>query len=170
MLDGESEEERPLTSVEIGRRHEEARNFKIRITDVTFEPDLGRPFEPGDALTIRIGYEATERMEDVLVGITVYDMQGIVVFATNTQWLKADVPDLDGKGSDVSALDPIQLGDGTFPVTVGLVSNDSSKVYDWREQGFSFEVMNPHRTAGLMYIPNRVTFTSEETHESKTFT
>jgi ABC-2 type transport system ATP-binding protein len=168
--DRRGEDESALSPVERGRRHEQKRNLKIKITGVTFEPDLGRPFEPGDELTIRIHYDAPEPMEDVLVGITVYDMQGIVVFATNTQWLNADVPTLSGKGSVAFSFDPIQLGDGTFPVTVGLVSNDTSRVYDWREQGFSFEVLNPHRTAGLMYIPNRVTFTSAETQESKTYT
>src|SRR5262249_57399269 len=39
-------DERPLGPVELGRRKEKTRNLKIRITDVTFEPDLGRPFEP----------------------------------------------------------------------------------------------------------------------------
>ena len=155
------DDESSLSVVERGRRNEQKRTFKIRITGVTFEPEREGPFEPGDELTVRIHYEATEPMDDVLVGITVYDMQGIVVFATNTLWLNAEVPVLKGRGSVAFSFDPIQLGDGTFPVTVGLVSNDTSMVYDWHEQGFSFEVMNPHRTAGLMYIPNRVTFTDE---------
>ena len=137
---------------------------------MTFEPEREGPFEPGDELTIRIGYEADEPMSDVLVGITVYDMQGLVVFATNTLWLNAEVPTLAGRGDVAFSFDPIQLGDGTFPVTVGLVSNDTSEVYDWREQGFSFEVMNPHRTAGLMYIPNRVTFRSDGALETRTLT
>jgi ABC-2 type transport system ATP-binding protein len=169
--DGDEVDDTTLSVVERGRRNEQKRSFKIRITDVTFEPDKGgRPFEPGEELVIRIGYEAAEPMDDVLVGINVYDMQGLVVFATNTLWLDAEVPVLEGRGDVAFSFDPIQLGDGTFPVTVGLVSNDTSTVYDWREQGFSFEVLNPHRTAGLMYIPNRVTFNSYDSMESKTLT
>ena len=40
----------------------------------------------------------------------------------------------------------------TYPVTVGLHSHDEATVYDWSEQGYSFEVMSPTRAVGVLQL------------------
>ena len=141
---------------------EEQANFKVRVTNVVFDHPGDGPIVPGSPLSIRIGYEAVEPIDDIIVGINVYNLQGHIVLATNTLWLDAEVPTLMGRGEVSFDFDPIQLGDGTYMVTVGLVSLDESVVYDWHEQGYQFSVTNPHRSAGMLYIPNRVSFQSHD--------
>ena len=46
----------------------------------------------------------------------------------------------------------VPLLDGTYPVTVGLHSHDEATVYDWSEQGYSFEVMSPTRAVGVLQL------------------
>ena len=47
----------------------------------------------------------------------------------------------------------VPLLDGTYPLTVGIHSKDEATVYDWREQQVWFEVLNPDRTSGLIWMP-----------------
>ena len=146
------------TVVDIGRRREQQRTRKIKVTGVRFDCGHEGPLLPGEALDMRIGYETTEPVDDLIIGIHVYDLQGNLLIASNTRWLEADVPTLDGTGEIVFHFDSIPLSDGTYPVTVGLVSTDEAVVYDWHEQGFLFEVMNPLAASGMLSLTNHVTF------------
>jgi ABC-2 type transport system ATP-binding protein len=135
------------------------RNHKVRVTSVRFEHDgTGPALVPGEPLTVRIGYEASETVDDVVFGIAVYDIEGRTLFGTNTDLLGVGVPALSGTGEVRFAFEGVPLTDGTYPVTVGVHSHDEATVYDWREQGYSFEVMNPGRGAGLLFVPAKVSF------------
>ncbi len=137
-------------------------NYRVRITEVKIDhPGLlvGRPYLlPNEAMTIRIKYHATERTDDILFGIAVYDLDGVYLFGTNTAILEIDVPPADGDGEMTFDFDRVPLLDGTYLVTLAIQSKDEGTVYDWREQQDTFEVMNPSRTNGLVSLPIEVHF------------
>ncbi len=58
--------------------------------------------------------------------------------------------------------DRVPLLDGTYLVTLAIQTNDEGTVYDWREQQYQFEVMNPSRTNGLVSLPLQVRFGHEQ--------
>ena len=141
---------------------EERRNFQVRITDVTLEHPVDKPYlAPHEPLTVRIGYQAPSRVEDMIVAVTVYDMRGEMVFGSNNDLLGIEFPSIEGTGEIRFVFEGIPLLDGTYPVTVSFCSRDGAIVYDWHEQRYSFEVMNLGKGAGLVDVPVKVSVVSD---------
>ena len=135
---------------------------RVRITDVKVEHPgtlVGRNYLlPDEALSVRVQYHAAQRTEDVLFGIAIYDENGNHLYGTNTRILGVPVPPADGDGEMTFDFDRVPLLDGTYLVTLAIQTNDEGTVYDWREQQYHFEVMNPTRTSGLVSLPLEVRF------------
>jgi ABC-2 type transport system ATP-binding protein len=147
----------PRTRATVPSVMEQRRNLKVRITDVTFEhPGLadGRSYLlPHDPLDIRVAYDAEDRVEDVMFGIAIYDLKGNNLFGANTKILGLEVPPAEGKGEIRFSFADMPLLDGTYLVTLAIQTRDEGVVYDWHEQQWQFEVMNPDRTAGIVAMP-----------------
>ena len=139
---------------------------RVSITNVTFEHPgklVGRTWLlPDEALTIRIGYTAKEPTDDLLVGIAVHDQEGNLLFGTNTKLLDVKVPPANGAGEMSFDFGRVPLLDGTYLVTLALQTIDEGTVYDWREQQFSFSVLNPEQSVGLVALPVEATFADGE--------
>ncbi len=139
---------------------EQRRNLQARITSVAFEhPGAGeRPYlVPHEPLTVRIGYQAPTPVDDMIVAVAAYDTKGEMVFGQNNNLLNVEFPPLVGTGEIRFEFDGIPLLDGSYPVTIGFYSRDGAIVYDWHEQRYTFEVMNPGRGPGLVDVPCEVT-------------
>jgi ABC-2 type transport system ATP-binding protein len=136
---------------------ERKRNFRARITGVRCEhPGTSPHLMPGEALTIRIAYEAAERIEDPNFGYAIYDIEGNLLSGNNTRILGTEIPYIDGPGEVVFSFPEIPLLDGTYFLTLAITSRDEHTVYDWQEQRHQFEVLNPGRAQGMMHLPATV--------------
>ncbi|GIU88846.1 MAG: ABC transporter [Acidimicrobiia bacterium] len=135
---------------------------RVRITDVTIEHPgsaAGRAWLlPHEPLTVRVRYHASEPTDDVMFGIAVHGEDGDHLFGTNTRLEGVDVPAVAGDGEVVFEIDDVPLLDGTYLVTLAIQTNDEGTVYDWREQQWRFEVMNPGRGTGRISLPVRIRF------------
>ena len=148
-----------------GQLQEKKRNLQVRITDVKIEhPGAGeRPYLlPGEPLAIRILYDTDDQIDDVVVGIGIHDLEGRLVFGSNTDFLGVEVAPLHGRGEVAFSTESVPLLDGTYLLTLGVHSHDEGTVYDWQEQRHQFEVMNPSRTVGQVHMGLRVTVAKEE--------
>jgi ABC-2 type transport system ATP-binding protein len=131
---------------------EELSNLKVRITSVRLEyPDSESQayLVTGQPLTIHIGYDAPEPVDDALAGIAIYDNEGRLVCGWNTSSLDIELGRLEGKGEISFRLAEVPLLDGTYPFSIGLTNADGAIVYDWREQRDSFEVMSQSKIVGM---------------------
>ncbi|MEO6121622.1 MAG: Wzt carbohydrate-binding domain-containing protein, partial [Acidimicrobiales bacterium] len=134
-------------------------NLAVRITDVTIQhPGAGERayLLPGQPLSVAIAYEAAARVDDVVFGLAVYDVEGRLVFGSNTDFLGVEVGPVEGTGEVCFETDAVPLLDGTYMLTIGVHSHDEGTVYDWRDQQHQFEVMNPGRTVGQVHMGLRV--------------
>lgn len=134
---------------------EEKRNLKVRLTNVeiSYPNDTEQRYLlPGQPLSVGLHYDAVERVDDVVFGLAIHDVEGRLVFGSNTDFLGIDVGALEGPGVVTFQTDAVPLLDGTYLLTIGIHSHDETTVYDWREQRHQFEVMNPHRTSGSVYM------------------
>jgi ABC-2 type transport system ATP-binding protein len=113
---------------------------------------------PDEAMTIRVSYHATERTEDLLFGIAIYDVNGNNLFGTNTEILGVDVPPAEGNGEMSFEFHRVPLLDGRYLLTLAIQTVDEGTVYDWWEQRAHFSVMNPARTHGIVSFPIDVSF------------
>ena len=133
---------------------ERKRNFRARITGVVFEHPGERPqLLPGEPLTIRVRYEARERIEEPNFGYAVYDIDGNLLSGNNTRILEVPIPSIDGSGEVLFRFGEVPLLDGTYFLTLAITSQDEATVYDWQEQRHQFEVLNPGRAQGMMHLP-----------------
>lgn len=131
----------------------------LQITKVRFEhanSDERTYILPGESLTLRIGYHAKRHIDDVLPGINVYDLEGRILFGANSDWFPADIVVEPGDGEFVFEFDDVPLLDGNYPVTIGLVTHDEGTVYDWHEQEYSFDVLNPGLWRGAFRVATRI--------------
>ncbi len=148
-----------------GRRMAASATHRVQITNVSIEHPgslLGHSWLlPDEAMTIRVGYHASEPTDDLLFGIAIHDEEGNNIFGTNTKIEGVPVPVANGDGTVTFDFERIPLLDGTYLVTLAIQSTDEGTVHDWRDQQYQFSVMNPARTAGLVALPAQVRF---ETH------
>ena len=141
---------------------ERKRNFKLRITDVRMDhPGAGeRPYlMPGEPLAIHVAYEAVEPLDDIVFSIAIHNLDGDLVFGSNTDILGVALDKVDGRGEVTFATQATPLLDGTYLVTVGIHSHDEGTVYDWQEQRHQFEVTNPGRSVGQVHMGIEVSVT-----------
>ena len=137
---------------------EPKKTFQVRIRSVRFEyPECAnRPYlTSGDPLTIHVGYETVRPVDDLVIGVAVYDMEGRALFGWNTDVMGVDLGRVEGSGEISFNIRALPLLDGTYPVTVGMHSHDSAVIYDWREQEERFEVMSPTARRGRPPAPGR---------------
>jgi ABC-2 type transport system ATP-binding protein len=132
----------------------------VRITDVqclTPGATEAKPIEPGQPLDIHVSFDAAEPTDDANFSLLIYDIQGALLHGYTTVAAGIDVPKLDGRGELVFSIDRIPLLDGDYSITVGVGSHDGAVTYDWHEQRYRFEVMNPGNQTGLVDLSMQVT-------------
>ena len=115
----------------------------VQITGVTIEyPEADRPYvRNGEPATIRIGYAASERVDDVVVAIALHANDGHVVFGQNTYGLGHRF-DIDGSGEIAFELQSVRLLEGTYPLTVNIHTVEGARMLDIREQLEHLDVIN----------------------------
>jgi hypothetical protein len=154
------------TSMSHGERMATSATGRVVITNVTMEHPgrlVGRNWLlPDEALAIRVEYEAREPTEDLLIGLAIHDQEGNLLFGANTKTLGVAVPVAQGTCEVTFDLNRVPLLDGTYLVTLALQTSDEGTVYDWREQQYSFSVMNPDQSVGRVALPVRVVFHDPE--------
>lgn len=137
----------------------------VRITEVVIEHpgvDANRAYLlPDEAMTIRVRFKASEPTADTLFGIGINDIEGRQVFGTNTSIAGCEVPSVDGDGEVAFSFERVPVLDGTYMVSVAIMTSDEGTVYDWHEQRYQFEVMNPTRTVGTVAFPVAIQFSQQ---------
>lgn len=135
------------------------RNLKVRITDVEMDHAAKaerRYLLPHERLTVTVRFDTSERVDDVVFGIAIYDIEGKELYGVNTEILGMDIGSLEGPGEIVFDIGSVPFLDGTYMVTLGVHNRDGGVVYDWLEQQHTFEMMNPRRVAGAVDLPMKV--------------
>lgn len=128
---------------------------EIRYTDLRVEyPGTTEPYaKTGGRIRIHADWEATRDIDDVVFAIAIYDLEGRMVFSTNTQILGTDVEVRCGTGSITFDIDDVPLLDGSYPVSVGIHTNDGGVEYDHRDQEIRFDVVSGSRAVGSTALP-----------------
>ncbi|MBO0728929.1 MAG: ABC transporter ATP-binding protein [Acidimicrobiaceae bacterium] len=134
---------------------ERRRNLKVRLEKVSFEYpgcESRNYMEPEDPLAIVLDYRTTEPITDVVVGIQIHNERGDLIFGSNTLLLGTEQLCLEERGRIRFNIASVPLGDGSYPVTIGIHSRDEATVYDWAEQRHHFQVMARGRSIGMVAL------------------
>jgi ABC-type polysaccharide/polyol phosphate transport system ATPase subunit len=125
----------------------------VRITDIAMLDAAGRSVtsaSTGDAVTIRLGYEAAVRIESPVFGLAVYTLEGIHLTGPNTREAGIDIDHIEGKGHVDLRIDPLMLLPGAYDISAACTDATISHPYDQRHRAFRFDVRPgvPHETYG----------------------
>lgn len=129
---------------------------KVRITNVEFVDDSGKPAEIvrwGQPLTARLTYEATERVERPVFGFGLSDQNGRLIYGNNTQIEKFDIHSIEGKGRISLRLDKINMAGGTYLFSFSVHSWDHKINYHRLDNCFPIEVAADTGFEGCCFMP-----------------
>jgi ABC-type polysaccharide/polyol phosphate transport system ATPase subunit len=121
------------------------------ITAVELVGEDGQPahvFYSGERVEFRLGLKAATPLTDFVVGIGIFNVDGVCAFGTNTniEELKADR--LEGEGHVTFTVDALDLVAGTYKLDVALHKLDGY-AYDYHRLLYSFRVKSRTQDAGI---------------------
>ncbi len=128
-------------------------NKQVVIESVQIVDNHNQPIDRlnhGDDLRIAIQFTGKIQTPNLVVGISIRNLLGVVVYGTNTQFLSGKL--LDIHPEEVFKIQfncPGQLNKGSYTLTVGLHS-DEGLSYDWVDEMVVFEVFNDRKCDGMV--------------------
>lgn len=104
----------------------------------------------GDDLQIAIQFTGKIPTPNLVVGISIRNLLGVVVYGTNTQFLSGKLLDIHPEEVFKIQFNCLgQLNKGSYTLTVGLHS-DEGLSYDWVDEMVVFEVFNDRKCDGMV--------------------
>jgi len=124
---------------------------EAEIAGVELVGEDGQPahvFYSGERVEIRLALKAARPITDFVVGIGIFNVDGVCAFGTNTsiEELKADR--LEGEGVATFVVDALDLVAGTYKLDVALHKLDGFP-YDYHRLLYSFRVKSRTQDAGI---------------------
>jgi hypothetical protein len=111
--------------------------------DVVFLDEAGMQkdvFTSGEDLTIRLTYEAAERIEGPVFGVAFYRDDNVHVAGPNTKLSDYYIPAVEGKGFLDFVIPNLPLTAGHYELSVSAYDQGVSHKYDYRHRAFTFSV------------------------------
>jgi lipopolysaccharide transport system ATP-binding protein len=140
----------------------------VKITGISFLDGGGAPsqvFRSNEPLTIRLHFEARDRVEDPIFGIAIYTEGGTHVNGPNTRFAGLSIPAIEGTGHVDYHIDRLPLLAGRYFVTVAVTGSEMTDILDHQYRAASFVVQPTPEVAermGLLLIPARWSFHLDE--------
>lgn len=129
---------------------------EIKITDAHGQE--AEKLETGSTFHISISLEAMAELSDLVVGISIRNLMGVVMYGTNTYHLDSKLPSLEaGQTITLTFQLPCQLNRGVYTVTVGAHS-EGGLSYDWVDELVVFEVYNTSQCEGFVDLASEVRY------------
>ena len=126
----------------------------VRIEKVTLEGDRGpaHVFHTGDRMTIRMRVIAAQPVDDFAFGISIFSIEGVCCYGTNTNIEEMESESLEGEGEVVFAIERLDLVEGTYKLDVAVHKRDGFS-YDYHRLLYTFRVKSRTKDAGI-YRPS----------------
>ncbi|MEQ9552824.1 MAG: ABC transporter ATP-binding protein [Coleofasciculus sp. G3-WIS-01] len=106
--------------------------------------------ETGSLFKIQVKLAVNAKLSDLVIGISIRNLMGLVIYGTNTQLLNCQLPQLDrGQELNVGFQLPCNLHKGIYTVTIGVHSQEGLS-YDWIDDLVVFEVINGNHCEGIV--------------------
>lgn len=117
--------------------------------------------ETGATLQIEVLLAAKAELSDLIVGISIRNIMGLVMYGTNTKLQDVKLPELrERQQLTVCFQVPCHLNKGVYTVTVGVHSEEGLS-YDWIDEIVIFEVINSVSCEGIVDLKSHIKLNSE---------
>ncbi|HET7697500.1 MAG TPA: ABC transporter ATP-binding protein [Vicinamibacterales bacterium] len=124
---------------------------EIEITEVTFLGPDGAPghvFQSGDRIEVRIRMRAPLPIDDFVVGVGIFNAEGVCCYGTNTYIEELAPGSIHGDTEAIFSIDALDLIEGTYKVDVAVHKIDGYP-YDYHRLLYTFRVKSRTRDVGI---------------------
>ena len=124
---------------------------EVEITDVALlgpDGEAGYVFQSGERLEIRIRLRAPLPIDDFVVGVGLFNAEGVCCYGTNTSIEQLTGERISGDAEAVFLIDALDLVEGTYKLDVGVHKEDGFP-YDYHRQLYTFRVKSRARDVGI---------------------
>ena len=147
-----------LTQERWGSREIEIQHVRI----VGEEDENKRVFHPEDKLTLELDYIVRTEQEDVVFGVGVNRVDGLVIHGTNTDLEKVSLQDpVPNKGTLRYTISRLGLNEGRYSVDVAVHKSDGYP-YDYIKAALDFVVRNRFAQVGVSAFESTWELTGRE--------
>jgi hypothetical protein len=134
-----------------------SREAEVVSVELVGPAGVAHVFESGARLQIRLGVRAHQPLEDVVVGIGIFNAEGTCCYGTNTRLDGAPAGALSGDGEAWFEIERLDLVEGTYKLDVA-VHRSNGAPYDYHRLLHTFRVTSRTRDVGIYRPPHRWTF------------
>jgi ABC-type polysaccharide/polyol phosphate transport system ATPase subunit len=124
---------------------------EVEITDVILvgaDGEAGHVFQSGERLEIRIRLHAPLPVDDFVVGIGLFNAEGVCCYGTNTSIEELRGERLNGDAEAVFSIDALDLVEGTYKLDAGVHKEDGFP-YDYHRLLYTFRVKSRVKDVGI---------------------
>jgi hypothetical protein len=124
---------------------------EIEITDVVLAGDDGEPghvFHTGDRVHIRIRMRAPLPMDDFVVGVGLFNAEGVCCYGTNTSIEEYRSERIAGDADATLTIESLDLVEGTYKLDVAVHKLDGYP-YDYHRLLYTFRVKSRTKDVGI---------------------
>ena len=130
---------------------------EIRVTEVILLDRAGdrkEVFTSGEELTIRLVFEAAERVEGPVFGVAIHRDDNLHVAGPNTKVSECHIPAVEGRGQLDFVIPDLPLTAGRYELSVSAYDQTVTHKYDYHRRAFAFSVQprSAWDTLGVMRL------------------
>jgi ABC-type polysaccharide/polyol phosphate transport system ATPase subunit len=133
---------------------------EIEITSVELigrDGAAGHVFHSGDPMAVRVKLRAPLEMDDFVIGIGLFNAEGVCCYGTNTDLEELKAVRFIGDGEARFEIDRLDLVEGTYKLDVAIHKQDGYP-YDYHRLLYTFRVKSRTKDVGIYRPPHRWTF------------
>jgi ABC-type polysaccharide/polyol phosphate transport system ATPase subunit len=135
---------------------------EARITGISVIDGAGEPatlFRTGDAVTVRMEYECSSRVERPVFGLAMENLDGVYVWSQNTRDAEVELPFIEGRGYVDLEIPRLMLQPHTFDLIASIVDHTTTHTYDFLRHCYRFVVEPrpgvPRESGGILALGGR---------------
>jgi ABC-type polysaccharide/polyol phosphate transport system ATPase subunit len=124
---------------------------EIEITDVQLSgPDgaAGHVFHSGQPLTVRVGLRSPVAIDDFVIGIGIFNAEGVCCYGTNTSIEELKAVRIFGDAEARFTIESLDLVEGTYKLDVAIHKLDGYP-YDYHRLLYTFRVKSRTKDVGI---------------------
>lgn len=150
-----------IAEVQTDRQEEEGQGSRwgsgeVQIDDIELLDRSGAPvsrFATGDAVTLRIHFNAHERIEKPVFGIAMFNLDGLLVTLPSTRDAHFPIDEIEGRGTIDHSVENLMLLPGTYDLSVSVYDHAIVHPFDYRQHYLRFDVDpgEPRETRGGVF-------------------
>ena len=124
---------------------------EIEITDVTLagpDGEAGHVFHTGQPLDVRVRFRSPVEMTDFVVGIGIFNAEGVCCYGTNTTLEEYRSVRMLGDAEATFNIESLELVEGTYKLDVAIHKFDGYP-YDYHRLLYTFRVKSRTKDVGI---------------------